>query len=317
MISIHKKVLHNMKYKVFSSLLFVSILQLLFTNCNNQKYAEEKVNEKKSSYKNLNVSILIDLSDRISSRKNPNQTERDLKFINGVLDAFKKYLNTKGVVQSKDKIKVIFYPSLNYDIYQSIADTLNIDFSKYEFKDRKKIYGTISSLYNDQLKKLYSLASNAKTYEGSDLFNYFKHRLVDDCISEDTNFINILIILTDGYIFHKNCKYQIGNRYSYLLPEANHIQYFRNLNNWEEVFDKDDYGLIKIDNDLSNISILIAELNPVEYSPKDFDIMKKYWSKWLKEQNIKEGNYKILRTDPTTLNRDIIFSFFNKVIERQ
>ncbi|MEG8989631.1 hypothetical protein VJY32_07605 [Ignavibacteria bacterium 4148-Me] len=306
-----------MYIKIFPTFFLIILFLFGLTACSeNDKSNDGQSKSKQAYYKNLNITILIDLSDRISIKKNPTQVDRDIKFIMNVLDAFKTFLSRKGVVQSEDKIKVIYYPSINYEIYQDIADSLNIDFSNYEFMQRKKLFENISSIYYKNLKKLYSLASNAKSFEGSDLFNYFKHRVVDDCISNDSNFINLLIVLTDGYIYHKNSKYQDGNRFSYLLPEAPQVTYFRNINNWETVFDKNDFGLIKLHNDLSQLNILCAEFSPIDHSPKDFDILKKYWTKWLIEQNINKDNLKILRTDLNTLNRDVIFAFFNKILSR-
>lgn len=294
--------------------LLLSFLVISLLSCS-EDYKQKK-NLTTSGYKNLNVTILIDLSDRISRIKNPEQAEKDMNIISFVLDSYKLFLDKKGVVNSEDKIKVIFYPTINYDLYQSIADSLNIDFANYDYPIRKNIYKKISSLYNTNLRRLYALASNSKKYEGSDLFNYFKHRVVDDCILNDSNYINILVILTDGYIYHKNSMYESGYRYSYLLPDANHIKNLRQLNNWQEIFSQKNYGLIKIDNDLHNLNILVAEINPVVFSPKDFDIIKLYWSKWFEEQNVKKDNYKILKTDLTSINKNLVYNFFNKITGR-
>ncbi|MCX7874617.1 MAG: hypothetical protein N2321_00460 [Melioribacteraceae bacterium] len=295
-----------MKNKLLLLLLIVFLI-----SCDN--------NENKNitdNYKNLNVTILIDLSDRISLAKHPDQSEKDINIISSVVDNFKNFLSRKGVVNSDDKIKVIFYPTLNYEIYQSICDSLNIDFSTYEFHQRKKIYNSISQLYNKNLSKLYSLASKAKTFEGSDIFNYFKHRVVDDCIINDSNYINVLVLLTDGYIYYKNCKDSVKNRFSYILPESYQIKRFRKSNNWEDYFNKNDFGLIKIDNDLSNLNILVAEIDPIHHSPKDFDIIKKYLSKWFDEQKVDPNNYKILKTDLTSINKNLVNNYFEKIFMR-
>ncbi|AFH48916.1 Hypothetical protein IALB_1205 [Ignavibacterium album JCM 16511] len=300
--------------------LLIPISQIIFnTSCNSDVKSEQNESSAISYnkyFKNFNITILLDLSDRISNRKNPGQYKKDIVFVNNVLDAFKSYLKSKGVVQSEDRIKIIFYPYSNYEIYQQIADSLNINFSEYGFPERKKLFEEISSIYNRQLNNLYAFASNAKSYPGSDLFNYFKHRVTDDCIIADSSFINLLVILTDGYLYDVNSKYQQGNRFSFLIPEANHIQIFRKMNNWEEVFEKNDYGIINLSNDLSDLYVLVGEFNPASNSPKDFDILKKYWSGWLESQNVKKDHYKILKTDLNTLNRNVVFSFFNKIISQ-
>lgn len=299
-------------------ILFVISKFILLTACSSndeQTQAETVSNSTNKTFKNFNITILLDLSDRISNRKNPEQYKKDIVFINNVLDVFKLYLTNKGVVQSEDRIKVIFYPYSNNEIYQLIADSLNIDFAEYDFKNRKQLFEEIIPLYNRQLNKLYSIASNAKSYSGSDLFNYFKHRVEDDCIIVDPNFINLLIILTDGYIYDANSRYQEYNRFSYLIPEADHIKVFRKINNWEKVFESQDYGLINLNNDLSNLYLILGEFNPIKNSPQDFDILKKYWSEWLENQKVQKDNYKILKTDLNILNRDNIRTFFRKVVE--
>jgi len=296
-----------MRIKISAILILISLLSV---SCSNND------NDKKADYKNLNLTILLDLSDRISSVKNPEQKEKDIKIVSFIIDSYKNFLAQKGVVNSEDKIKVIFYPAINNEVYQSVADSLNIDFAQLDFPHRKKLFGKISDLFTARLTQLYSIASKAKVYEGSDLFNYFKHRVVDDCIINDSNYINILAILTDGYIYDKNNQFNSGNRFSYIAPEAEHVKYFRKLNNWENVFNSEDYGLITIDNDLSKLNIIVAELNPVSNSPKDFDIMKLYWSKWFEEQKVKKNNYKILKTDLTSINKNLIRNYFEKILSR-
>jgi hypothetical protein len=304
-----------MTNKIFSLL----ILYFLFlVNCsNNENYNENNhPNQLKSNYKHLNLTILIDLSDRISILKNPEQPEKDIEIITYVIENFKKFLAIKGVVNSEDRIKVIFYPVTQYDIYKSIADSLNIDFGLLEFTERKIVFELLNSKFKNNLRELYVIASNAKSYPGSDLFNYFKHRITDDCINSDTNFINILTILTDGYIYYDKSKYNYKNRFSYLTPLSGHIDIFRNMNKWEEYFHNNDYGLIKIENDLSKLNILLCEFNPIYDSPKDFDIMKLYWSKWLEEQNVRKENYKIIKTEIASINKNLINSFFENIFKK-
>lgn len=295
--------------------LVIIIFLFAFISCSNsdKNQTDEKVSQK--NYKNINLTILIDLSDRISEGLNPGQANSDIKLINDVLEIFKKYLAEKGVVYSEDKIKVIYYPEVDSDTMNSIIDSLNIDFAKLSFVERKNVYSTLIQNFNKNLNKLYNKASKMSKYPGSDLFNYFKHRLVDDCIIDDSSYLNVLLILTDGYIYHENAKYQIGNRFSYLAPKSAHIQIFRNRPDWEDIFNKQDYGLINTGVDLSNLYIIAAQFNPISSSPKDFDILKKYWSRWFEEQKVDHRNYKILRNDNPKLNSAIIEKFFQTILE--
>lgn len=291
--------------------IFILLLIVILFAC-----GEDEKKQANSNYKNLNVTILLDLSDRISISKNPDQAEKDINIISSVVDNFKLFLSKKGVVNSDDKLKIIFYPTINYEIYQSIADSLNIDFSNYDFSDRKKLYNSLSNKFKNNLTRLYSIASKAKLYEGADIFNYFKHRIIDDCILNDSNYINLLVILTDGYIYHKNSKYELNNRFSYIIPESYQIKRFRNNVNWEDDFNKNDFGLLKLDNNLSKLNILVAEVSPLSNSPKDYDIIYKYLSKWFEEQNVAKNNYKIIKSDLTSINKNIVNNFFEKITTR-
>jgi len=300
-----------------NKIILLSFLTIfLIVGCTSNEQGKNTKTKHLPNNKNLNLTILIDLSDRISIKKNPNQVDDDLKFISGVLKIFKKYMAEKGVVHSEDKIKVVYYPELKNDLMNSIFDSLTVDFSSLSFIERKKVFSNLEDRFTTNLKNIYQIASNKSEYYGSDLFNYFQHRVVDDCIINDSNYINILLILTDGYIYHQNSTYQKGNRFSYLVPKAKHIQIFRNRADWEKFFDAKDYGLMDTGLDLSNLVIIAAQFNPVYYSPKDFDIMKKYWSKWFEEQKVKPENYKILRNDNPGLNIRVLESFLTNITRR-
>ncbi len=296
------------------TLVTVIVISCLAMGCSNSKQNDDVQKSQQKNYKNLNLTILIDLSDRISQKKNPGQVKNDLKLISNIIEIFKIHLAEKGVVNSEDKIKVIYYPEIGNDALNSVIDSLNIDFTKMSFVERKRIFSQLSKRFNENLIKVYEFASMMSEYPGSDLFNYFKHRLIDDCVIDDSNFVNLLVILTDGYIFHKDAMYRVGNRFSYLAPKSYQVQMFRNRSDWEKIFDQQDYGLINTNLDLSRLNIIAAQFNPIPQSPKDFDILNKYWSKWFEEQKLKSNNYKILRNDNPVLNIPIIENFIRRIL---
>ena len=116
-------------------------------------------------------------------------------------------------------------------------------------------------------------------------------------------------------MYHKNSCYQSGNRYSYIVPEAKHIDMFRKDYNWKTRFEKEDYGFIAPEVDLSGLKILALEFAPWGVHTSDFDIMLGYWAKWFEEMNVEEGDYKIVKTDVPALNKNVIEEFFRKVRE--
>lgn len=302
-----------MKKHLYITIIILFTLTITSCTTDNEQNKENGIaKSSETGYKNMNVTILIDLSDRISASKNPGQAEKDIKSIGYVVDAFKYFMSKKGTINSDDKIRVIFYPSGDNKLSQEIAENLTVDFSKLEVPQKRAMFSGINRLYREQLERLYAIASRSAQYKGSDIFNYFKHRVYDDCITNDENYSDVLVILTDGYLFSSDSKYRDGNRFSFIGPSADHLTIFRNSVNWEKTFNDNNYGFINTDNNLSNLKILALEIAPIVGQPKDFDVIKKYWSKWFEEQYVKSGNYKIVKTDLPSLNKEIIYSFINK-----
>ncbi len=62
-----------MKNKIIYLLLYL----VLFSGCENEG-SKSANNTESNQYNNLNVTILLDLSDRISARKNPDQPDKTL-----------------------------------------------------------------------------------------------------------------------------------------------------------------------------------------------------------------------------------------------
>lgn len=303
----------NSKFTDTTRILLLLALLLLLPACGTDKgkpgnrELTAAVTEPKPD--NLNITLLLDLSDRISAAKNPGQAARDTSAIMEVVKTLKKYVASKGTFYSKDRIKVVFYPNSYNNTIQNIAAALNIDFGELSPEQKRKRYESIDSLYAVNLASLYDIASNAQTFNGSDLFNYFKHRAEEDCISNDPAFINLLVIISDGYMYYKNSLYSTGNRFSYIAPEASHVKMFRKDYYWQNSFDEGDYGFINAGCDLKKLKILALEFAPWGNNVIDFDIMTRYWGKWFGEMNIKPGNFKILKTDMPALNKPVISGF--------
>lgn len=301
-----------------TTLLLLLFLLLNFNGCSG-KHEETKSREVTAGVTeekpvNYNITILLDLSDRISAKKNPGQASRDTASIMEIIQRLKAHLAARGTINAEDKIKVVFYPNNYNSLVQRIAGDLNIDFGTMTPPQKRRVYESLDSIYRQNLANLYSVASSAPIFDGADLFNYFKHRAEDDCIETDPKYLNLLVIFSDGYMYHKNSMYSTGNRYSYIVPEAPHLKIFRREYNWQEKFDAGDYGFINTGSNLKNLNILALEFAPWGSHPNDYDIMHKYWSKWFTEMGVLEHRYKILKTDVPSLNKQSIGKFFNAVM---
>src|SRR5690606_39976180 len=78
---------------------------------------------------------------------------------------------------------------------------------------------------------------------------------------------NILIVLTDGYIYHEDKKIMEGNQSSYLVPQlVNRLKL--NNKNWKETIENKENGFISTGMDLSNLEVLVLGINPSKNNPR-------------------------------------------------
>lgn len=270
----------------------MSLLLILFFSCKEESKTESKETPTKSSVsENYNISILVDLSDRISLKKNPNPTmeiyQRDLGYIKSVSEAFTDHLKSKRMRQINDKMQLFFNPEPENPEINSISKELKIMVNKDNAS--KKFLNSINDTYSSKTSKIYESAIKDDKYIGSDIWNFFDSKVQDQCIDKD--FRNILIILTDGYMFYEGTQIKDGNLSSYLTPQLIK-QNGLNKNDWQKKFDSEDFGFIKVDTDLSNLEVLVLGINPSKNNPFEEKVIKAYWTKWLSEMKIKHFEIK-------------------------
>ncbi|MGO4773665.1 hypothetical protein ACEN2I_18580 [Flavobacterium sp. W22_SRS_FK3] len=282
----------------------IPFVLILFFSCKeDNKNEEKKIVIKSSVSENLNISILVDLSDRISLKKNPNPTmefyQRDLGYIKSVSEAFAKHLKSKRIRQIDDKMQLFFNPEPENPEINSIANELKIKVDKNNAS--KNLLNSISGNYALKTAKLYDSAIKDDNYIGSDIWNFFDNKAQDQCI--DKGYRNILVILTDGYMFYEGTQIKNGTLSNYLTPQLIK-QNGLNTNEWQKKFKSENFGFIRIDNDLSNLEVLILGINPAKNNPYEEKVIKAYWNKWLTEMNIK--HFQVKNTDlPSNMDKII------------
>lgn len=270
--------------------------------------------------KQLNINILWDLSDRIDSLKNPSAPqhyERDIEVIKTIVSIFREDMKNKGAYKAKGKLRVFFSPVPENAAINSIARNLVCDLSEFSGeganKKKKSAYDSIEQRFSNNANRIYKLAvdnnKNRKQWDGSDIWRFFKNDVKEYCIDNDSGYRNILVILTDGYIYHKDSRMKDGNKTTYILPE--NLKAFRKSNKWKEVFDSGSYGLIASRHDLQNLEILVLEVNPSVDNKNDEDLIKAYLEKWFEEMGLQKGNYAIYNSALPEYTRNKIESFFN------
>jgi len=271
----------------------------------------------------LNITMFLDLSDRISPKTFPSPPmeiwKRDVANVNTIVDEFANHLMNKRLIAINEIIKVVCnpIPKVNFDI-NSILALCNIHFDKLN-TDLKKIQN-LKSIYQNNIQVLYNktiqlndpiLAHGGNPYTGSDIYGYFKNRVHTDCI--EPNHRNILFILTDGYMYSKdNCVTQ-GKKTSFITPD--YINKNFNEQNYATKINQQAYGFIVPTKGLDSLEVYIIGVAPQRAWHQD--VINAYWSKWLKEMGVK--NYKngqcqtcILDNSLPSMQKQIIESIINR-----
>jgi hypothetical protein len=258
----------------------------------------------------LNITILWDLSDRISPSINPATPEhfqRDTAIIKTFAEVFVKDIHTRGTFFAKSKIRIIFSPQPEDPNINEMAKRLSVDLQGRDHERIADIYKNIIRNFPENAMEIYNASITNGNWDGSDIWRFFKNDVRDFCIAKEENYRNILVILTDGYIYHKNSKDQIGNKYAYILPDLFKKNNLRGNPNWEQELDERGFGLIASRNDLQDLEILVLEVTPSPEYPNDEYIIKKVLSNWFTEMNVKR--FAIYNSDLPFYTRDRIIDF--------
>lgn len=293
--------------KIIKSILTCISLLLLFS-CKNDE-VEKTITPIKDTSENLNISILLDLSDRISPEKYPNKSMefylRDVGYINSVSDAFTDHVRTKKVRKVNDKMQLFFDPAPFNPEINALSKELKIEIDKNNVS--KEFLKKIKETYSTDPLKIYELAIKDNNYVGSDTWKFFQNKINDYCI--ENNYRNILIVLTDGYIYYKDSKIKENNATTYLTPEVIRNNKL-NTSDWSQKIRSQKLEFIKANNDLSNLEVLVLGIHPDPKNPYEEEVIKAYWSNWFEAMKIKR--YEIRNADiPSNMDK-VIKNFISK-----
>ncbi|MHC9087308.1 hypothetical protein ACXIHB_01210 [Tenacibaculum sp. IMCC1] len=295
-------------------LIIVTLCIILTYSCSNKK-EKDRVAEvskeisstsKKKSKENLNISIVLDLSDRINPKKYPEPSmefyQRDLGYIESVAKTYENHIRGKRTNKINDKIQLFVEPApSDSELNQKIA-TLKTQFDKTN-ATKEEILKTAKK-YIEICNNIYETAITDDKYVGSDIRGFFKNKIQDYCVEE--GYKNVVVVLTDGYVYHKDNLTREQNRTSYLVPKT--IRSFKlNKGNWKEKLQTKDYGFLPLNQNLQNVEVLVLGVNPNKKNPYEEDVIKEYWKKWLTEMNVKK--FQIKRADLPIHINDVINDF--------
>tara|TARA_R110002051_G_scaffold325872_1_gene432754 strand:+ start:558 stop:1466 length:909 start_codon:yes stop_codon:yes gene_type:complete len=296
--------------KYLKSLKVLMLLSIVIISCKDNPKPKEIIHShdfpKVSANKNLNISVLLDLSDRINPEKYPSPAmdfyRRDIGYLKTIAENFEAHIMNKKLIKIDDKIQVFIDPEPSDKNLNEKLNALKIVFNK-DVATKKGILETCKK-YDSISTLIYETAIKDNHYVGSNTWRFFKNNVNDYCVEE--GYRNILVVLTDGYIYHKDTKIREGNRTTYLTPQD--IKSFAfNKSGWKEKFEQQDFGFVTANKNLSNIEVLVLSINPDDKNPYEEDVIRSYWSKWLEEMNVK--SFEIKQADLPSNMHKIIKNF--------
>lgn len=284
----NKSLLSKLSFLILLLITTIMTIGCKCTESNDLESASESV----STALPLNISVYLDLSDRLTRELTPSQMERDTAIINHLIDVFIEDCKNNGkILNSKNHFQIFFYPAPNNSEIAQLARGLNVDMSKTEMKQKKLELMEMKARFQTNLAQIYNDAMTEGKWVGSDIWGFFSNKEVDKlCIRN--GYRNILIILTDGYLYHADNKVKDGNAFSYVLPQTLEIP---------------NASLLVNRKGLSDLEVLMLEVNP--YNPKQRNALITILEGWFKEMEV--GKFVVSET-ALPVNTEIYIDSFLK-----
>lgn len=276
-------------------LLAGSFIYIAF-NTNNDGSKEKESVEKTEMP--VNISVFLDLSDRLDSTRNGgfpvSQMARDAAIVGKLVDYFVETCVKHKISENKNHFQILFHPTPNTTDIASIAANLNVDMAKISNPgEKKRKLIAMKEDFSKGLSVIYGQTLRAKTWLGSDIWGFFcnKNAKVDElCVRK--GYRNIMVILTDGYIYYKDNRQSSGNSaYSYILPKL--------------VDNVPDLSLLAPRKGLGNLDVMMLEINPGK--PTRQAKLISILEKWLDDMGIK--HYVVTETGMPSDTQTIIDNF--------
>lgn len=253
--------------------------------------------------KAVNIIVILDTSDRISKEKHPDQTQRDIEIVKGIVGWFERlvlgHLAESTAIEYPHRLTFVVpdQPKVS-QVPLTIMERLTIEDS-----GQRNSYPEFEEQRNQLLiaiGKLYKFVEGQRQ-TGSDIWDWFRAR-ADYYLRGDQNYI---ICLSDGYLnFDPDIEAQRRKRTFMQVGKL------RNNPNWKEKLQNE--GLLAIGKNFSryNTKFLMAEIvlrrdkkTDVIYT-QDFDIIREYWELWLASMGITDTKF-IEQIDPGILKKEI------------
>ena len=241
----------------------------------------------------LNLSVYLDLSDRIkpTGTEALSQKDKDIAIVEYLSNYIKDRAVSQKILPCKDRIKVFFYPEPTDGKVALLSDKLELDLATTDMKEKKHKLISFIDDFKNSMEHIYSSTIQTSSWLGSDIWGFFNKPIDNYCIKE--GYRNVLVVLTDGYIYHASNKRDNGSCHTYILPQTLHDP---------------SSCLIDSRKGLDNLEVLMLELNP--NPPTDQAKMEQVITDWLQAMGVQK--YYVGETDVPSNTKMIIEKFLKE-----
>lgn len=231
----------------------------------------------------LNIIIIPDLSHRIQQIPHTEKYDKEL-----ISEVYKIFFQKAKKYQSTDKLVVeVTDNSQANGLFGKIAENLTIDMTDKENNETSKKYlKSKEQSFTQNINALYAEAM--KQTSGADYVYYF-NRIAPSRVKKSdihTEYINKIIILTDGYLETNDKTYTFTKG-----ALENTLKLAVQNGNIEDIMKINDLALPKSRNTLPNTEVLVLEVterkNGIMWHK---EVLTQYWKDWFKSMNIKNTN---------------------------
>lgn len=242
--------------------------------------------------KQVNLIVLLDLSDRVKLKKGtPNQPERDKAIVQSTAEWFKSWIQKKGAFGAHGCYSVVFEPyPMGLANLSEVSESMHYDLTGkgIRAKDCQEAYHNIVPNTKKGVSQLYEYVIK-QPFEGADILGFAKDKLAQRYVRDPAIYRNVLVLVTDGYIDHikAHAVPPQANKTAYINDAYITQKLVKGANftaaNWQAKYAKGKYGLqVPAGVNLKGMEVLVLGINA--YNRPDFynDIIKCYVTDWLK-----------------------------------
>lgn len=236
----------------------------------------------------MNITVLMDVSDRVTGSVSPGfsivQHDADLSRI--LTESFICFESNKPIALWRDDLRFIMSPIPNgfQNVQKVNNSSLKFDAKSGvtkggEILQGKNVLGQLGEIPTEismDIKELESNILNESNFHGSDIYSFFAFGEVQNFINPDKR--NVLIIITDGYIYHTDSKLRASNGVTYFTKRT-FDGLGLNLNNYKDILSKPANQLIPLESDvdLKDLEVYVFGVDS-GWRSKAIEFM---WDQWL------------------------------------